>query len=139
MKPAQACASCGLSFHCPEDIASKLTVATEAGYDFVAVPIVNPRYRMPEAVAKPSLLPPPQETRPDSNSISENSVGKDDSIRRGYAFTRSDMLLSSTDWSTLIVGLVSKDLNLESRDQHVRRTAELRLKRELDFAAHLGF
>ena len=46
MKPASA--SCGLTFHCAEDLTSKLRVMTLAGYDFLATPIVHPRYRLPE-------------------------------------------------------------------------------------------
>ena len=46
MKPASA--SCGLTFHCAEDLTAKLRVMTLAGYDFLATPIVHPRYRLPE-------------------------------------------------------------------------------------------
>ena len=63
---------------------------------------------------------------------------KEKSINRGYAFTRSDLLLDSSDWSSLIVGMISRDLNLESTCQSVRRIAEERLKRELNFSVHLG-
>ena len=48
------------------------------------------------------------------------------------------MLLDSADWSSLIVGMISRDLNLESNCQSVRRIAEERLKRELNFSLHLG-
>ena len=40
-----ATASCGLTFPCPDDLESKLEVVTSSGYDFMAVPIVHPRYR----------------------------------------------------------------------------------------------
>ena len=60
------------------------------------------------------------------------------SINRGYAFTRSDLMLDSGDWSSLIVGMISRDLNLESNCQSIRRIAEERLKRELNFSIHLG-
>ena len=60
------------------------------------------------------------------------------SIKRGYAFTRSDLMLDSGDWSSLIVGMISRDLNLESNCQSIRRIAEERLKRELNFSIHLG-
>ena len=39
-----ATASCGLTFPCPDDLESKLEVVTSSGYDFMAVPIVHPRY-----------------------------------------------------------------------------------------------
>ena len=60
------------------------------------------------------------------------------SINRNYAFTRSDLLLDSGDWSSLIVGMISRDLNLESTNQSVRRISEERLTRELNFSTHLG-
>jgi hypothetical protein len=47
-------------------------------------------------------------------------------------------LLPSSEWTTLIVGVISKDLNLESRDQDIRRQACDRLAWELNFASHLG-
>ena len=47
-------------------------------------------------------------------------------------------MLDSSDWSSLIVGMISRDLNLESNCQSIRRIAEERLKRELNFSVHLG-
>jgi hypothetical protein len=47
-------------------------------------------------------------------------------------------LLPSSEWTTLIVGVISKNLNLESRDQDIRRQACDRLAWELNFASHLG-
>ena len=69
---------------------------------------------------------------------STGDSAKEKAINRGYAFTRSDLLLDSSDWSSLIVGMISRDLNLESTCQSVRRIAEERLKRELNFTVHLG-
>ena len=50
MKPASA--SCGLTFHCAEDLTVKLRVMTQTGYDFLVTPIVHPRYRVPEIICK---------------------------------------------------------------------------------------
>jgi hypothetical protein len=41
-------ASCGLVFACPADLPSAKTVAIQSGYDFLCIPIVHPRYRIPE-------------------------------------------------------------------------------------------
>jgi len=122
-------ASCGLTFPCPDDLETKLTVVTASGYDFMAVPIVHPRYRMPEKTTTPSLMTP---------ESSSSSSSKKAALPRGYAFTRSDLLLTSGDWNSLIVGIVSRDLNLESSQQKVRRAAEVRLQRELNYCVHLG-
>ena len=101
-------ASCGLSFTCPAEIFSALQVTTDSGYDFLVTPIVHPRFR----------------ARSD--------------MKRNYAFTRSDLLLSSSEWSSLVVGAVSRHLSLESPNAGVRRDAEDALQRELNFASHLG-
>lgn len=122
----RAGASCGLTFSCPADLQAAVAVATQAGYDFLALPIVHPRYRLPEVFSAASKLPGESESIEDSK------------CRRGVAFTRSDLLLTSADWSSLIVGLLSRHLNLESENAAVRRGAEETLKRELSFASHLG-
>ncbi len=104
-------ASCGLSFNCPADISSALEVATLAGFDFMALPIVHPRFRFSSQFS-------PQQ--------------------RPYSFTRSDLLLSSSEWTSLVVGIISRHLSLESSVISVRRNAEEALQKELNFAAHLG-
>ncbi len=47
-------ASCGLTFVCPADLPSAVTVTTQSGYDFLCIPIVHPRYRIPEKAISPS-------------------------------------------------------------------------------------
>ena len=47
-------ASCGLTFACPADLPSAVTVTTQSGYDFLCIPIVHPRYRIPEKSDSPS-------------------------------------------------------------------------------------
>ena len=116
-------ASCGLSFNCPDDIEAKLTVVTASGYDFMAIPIVHPRYRLPEVTKAQSLLVPD---------------GSKQVLERKCPFARSDLILTSGDWSSLVVGVISRDLNLESQLQDVRRAAEARLQRELQYCLHLG-
>lgn len=67
------------------------------------------------------------------------SGGEPKRITRNYAFTRSDLMLTSNDWSSFIVAIISRmSGQLESSDLKVRRTAEERLKRELSFCTHLG-
>ena len=76
---------------------------------FQVVPIVNPRYRI------------------DTNLKQRNSP-----------FTRPDLLLGSSDWNSLIVGRISRHLNLESSDAKVRKDSENTLQTELNYATHLG-
>ena len=80
------------------------------------------RYRMPLSVA---------------NGASEHGSAAR-VLTRNYGFTRSDLLLSSGDWSALSMGVVSRDLNLESSEKTVRKAAEERLKTELNYCVHLG-
>ena len=101
-------ASCGLGFNCPADIQSALQSTTVAGFDFLALPILNPRFRI----------------RSD--------------IQRPYSFTRSDLLLTSSEWTSLVVGIMSRHMGLESSSMSVRRTAEDAFQQELNFASHLG-
>jgi len=115
-----ATASCGLTFPCPDDLESKLEVVTSSGYDFMAVPIVHPRYRH----------------APSPGSLEDVRGPK--ILTRNYGFTRSDLLLTSGDWSTLIMGIISRDLNLESSEASVRKAAEARLQTELNYCVHLG-
>ena len=102
-------ASCGLSFNCPADIQSALQAATVSGYDFLALPIVHPRFRI--------------------SSEFQN---------RPYSITRSDLLLTSSEWTSLVVGVISRHLTLESQVLSVRKLAEEALQKELNFASHLG-
>ena len=75
---------------------------------FQVVPIVNPSYRI------------------------------DTNLKRNSAFTRPDLLLGSSEWNSLIVGRISRHLNLESTDAKVRKDSENTLQTELNYATHLG-
>eukprot|EP00096_Caligus_rogercresseyi_P011740 TRINITY_DN4721_c0_g1_i1.p1 TRINITY_DN4721_c0_g1~~TRINITY_DN4721_c0_g1_i1.p1 ORF type:complete len:624 (+),score=187.06 TRINITY_DN4721_c0_g1_i1:30-1874(+) len=92
-----------------------LEFACAHGFDFLLGPLVHPRYRQDESIFE------------DEKTI----------IRKG-PFTRSDLILSSVDWGSLFVGVLSRDVNLESSLPRVRRIAEERISRELRYAAHLG-
>ena len=77
---------------------------------FQVVPIVNPSYRIDTNLQK----------------------------QRNSAFTRPDLLLGSSEWNSLIVGQISRHLNLESTDAKVRKDSENTLQTELNYATHLG-
>ncbi len=47
-------------------------------------------------------------------------------------------MLSCGEWSSLVVGVISRHLNVESRNEIIRRSSEEALNRELNFASHLG-
>jgi hypothetical protein len=46
--------------------------------------------------------------------------------------------LPSSDWNSVIVGVLSKDLNVESADADIRSSALERLSWEMSYASHLG-
>ncbi|XP_062607204.1 protein arginine N-methyltransferase 5-like [Saccostrea cucullata] len=105
-------ASCGRDFHCCPDINTAVETACKSGFDFVCLPIVNPRY-------KREFIHGPAKNRPGP-------------------LTRSDLALSGQDWSTLIVGKTSPWLQLDSRVEVIRKNSEAGFKQELAFASHLG-
>ncbi|KAL5020885.1 hypothetical protein ScPMuIL_000040 [Solemya velum] len=104
--------SCGRDFHCCPDINTALDSACKAGFDFVCLPIVNPRY-------KREFICGPAKSRPGP-------------------LTRSDLALTSSDWNTLIVGKISPWIQVDSCVPHIQRNSEAALKQELVFASHLG-
>jgi protein arginine N-methyltransferase 5 len=105
--------SCGQEFsHVPE-LQNLITQTAEAGFDFVTVPIVNPRY--------------------------EREFNEDKSAsKRTGPFTRADILLASTDWSSLVVGKLSPTIDVDSEVEYIRKNSESRLFQELRYASHLG-
>lgn len=104
--------SCGRDFHCCPDINTALDTACKSGFDFVCLPIVNPRY-------KREFIYGPAKDRPG-------------------AVTRSDLVLTGQDWSSLIVGKTSPWIQMNSRVDVIRKNSEAAFKQELAFASHLS-
>ncbi|XP_072024146.1 protein arginine N-methyltransferase 5-like [Amphiura filiformis] len=104
--------SCGRDLHCVPDISGSTQLASLAGFDFVAMPVVHPRFKREFLEGK----------------------AKD---RQG-AFARSDLLLSSQDWSSLVVGKISPWLQTDSNDDVIRKNSQAALKQELAYTAHLS-
>lgn len=104
--------SCGLDLGTVPDLPSAISDATDAGYQFVFVPIVHPRWR---------------------RELISGAAAK-----RNSAFTRSDMILSSQDWSTLVVGRLSvTHMDLDCKNEARRRHCEQMFVEELSYASHL--
>ncbi|XP_069112607.1 protein arginine N-methyltransferase 5-like [Argopecten irradians] len=104
--------SCGRDYHCCPDINTTLDNVCKSGFDFVCLPIVNPRY-------KREFIYGPAKDRPG-------------------AMTRSDLVLTGQDWNTLIVGKVSPWIQLDSKVDTIRKNSEVAFKQELAYASHLG-
>uniref|UniRef100_A0A182NAP2 Protein arginine N-methyltransferase n=1 Tax=Anopheles dirus TaxID=7168 RepID=A0A182NAP2_9DIPT len=52
-------------------------------------------------------------------------------------FTRSDLLLSSTQWLNRVICRIGDNLHLDSPIDHIRRQAERTIRQEMSFAEHL--
>ncbi|XP_031565101.1 protein arginine N-methyltransferase 5-like [Actinia tenebrosa] len=89
--------SCGRDLTCVPDLVVALNSASQSGFDFICAPICHPRYK------REFIDPIPQ---------------------RSKAFTRADLVLTTQDWSTLVVGKVSPWINLDSHNDIVRKNSE---------------
>lgn len=93
------------------DIVEALNEASRCGFDFIVAPLVHPRYRRRK------------------NPQFEGATAP---------FTRSDLLLSSGQWSGRVVGTVSPWINPDSANPTLRDDSAAALRQELDWAYHLG-
>jgi protein arginine N-methyltransferase 5 len=107
--------SCGRDLGCVTDLLSALDKAGKCGFDFVSIPLVHPRYKRDFVK---------------SNGTHGGNVTE--------PLTRNDMLLSSGDWMSMIVGKISPWIHLESHDQQVRENSLKVLREELVFSTHLN-
>nr|CAG4635316.1 EOG090X028A [Artemia franciscana] len=57
---------------------------------------------------------------------------------RSCPFTRADLILSSQDWSSIVVGKLSNYINVDSICPSTRENYEQQLLQELAYASHLG-
>lgn len=105
--------SCGLEMAAVPELQTLITSTAESGFDFITIPIVNPRFEREFQLDKPA------------------------SARTG-PLTRSDLLLASSDWGSLVVGRVSPTIDTDSPLPTVRANSEARLAQEMKYASHLG-
>jgi len=105
--------SCGLEVSHVPDLQTCIATSAEAKYDFVVVPIVHPRLEREFHPAKPASS-------------------------RGGPLTRSDLLLASSDWSSVVVGRLSPSIDVDSKISHVRKRSVAQLEQELRYCSHLG-
>lgn len=115
---------CGLLSECVPDIVAELSFARHSGFDFLVTPLSHPRYKR---TLYQSTFSQPSSPSPAPLFIPQ----------RNEAFTRSDMLMSSGDWST-IVGMVSNWIELDSEVSSIRRNSEMVYKQEMSWASHLS-
>ncbi|KAG0166963.1 Protein arginine N-methyltransferase 5 [Apophysomyces sp. BC1034] len=119
MNPSRACPVGLLTTDYYDNLNTFIHEATEAGHDFIATPIAQPRFQRvlgEEGITKESL----------------------DIWRDSPHFERDDLILKSADWADAVVGVLSNWLQLDSTNELPRVNSELALKQELAWACHLG-
>eukprot|EP01113_Clastostelium_recurvatum_P032186 TRINITY_DN4095_c0_g1_i1.p1 TRINITY_DN4095_c0_g1~~TRINITY_DN4095_c0_g1_i1.p1 ORF type:complete len:640 (+),score=181.99 TRINITY_DN4095_c0_g1_i1:34-1953(+) len=102
--------SVGIELNAVPDIVQALEDARMEKFDFVCIPLVHPRYE-----------------RDFSGTVD-----------RFEAFTRSDMLLNSNTWSSVVVGKLSSWINPDSDCETMRYNSRKAYKQELAWASHLA-
>jgi len=101
--------SCGLEADVPSDIRECLQQAHTDGFHFIVTHTIHPRFFRELLGKKPPHL-----------------------------ITRTDRLLTSTDWNRLIVGKLTPLVDVDSEIEHVAANSKAMLNQELGFASHLG-
>ena len=87
--------SCGVEFSAVPDLNQTLDDARAHSFEFILIPLVNPRYER-------NLIKTAKSDEP---------------------FTRSDMLLNSSQWGNIVVGKISSWLQLDSPLEKTRLNA----------------
>ncbi|CAM9392438.1 unnamed protein product, partial [Scytosiphon promiscuus] len=101
----------GFDTNCVPDLNALLDDARQDHFDFVAIPLVHPRFK-------------------------RDALGV--SSKREDPLTRSDFLLDSRQWSSLIVGKISEWLDMDSPCEESAWASELAFKQEMAWATHLA-
>jgi protein arginine N-methyltransferase 5 len=102
--------SCGIDLGSVPDILQVLNDAKADKFDFTCIPIAHPRYN-------------------------RDFTGD---VERFEPWTRSDMLLNSTTWSSVVVGKISPWIDLDSSDEEICYNSRRAFKQEIAWATHLS-
>ncbi|PRP88838.1 hypothetical protein PROFUN_00306 [Planoprotostelium fungivorum] len=100
----------GVELNCVPDLVTQLEEYRRE-FDFITVPLAHPR---------------------NERDMSEGAIVEEE------PFARSDMLLSSGQWGSLIIGKISPWIDLDSKDVYNRKNSERVLLQELSWASHLN-
>eukprot|EP00189_Rhodosorus_marinus_P013204 CAMPEP_0184744622 /NCGR_PEP_ID=MMETSP0315-20130426/7327_1 /TAXON_ID=101924 /ORGANISM="Rhodosorus marinus, Strain UTEX LB 2760" /LENGTH=610 /DNA_ID=CAMNT_0027216379 /DNA_START=105 /DNA_END=1938 /DNA_ORIENTATION=- len=108
----------GLEVQALPSIRPKLEAMEAIGADFVVGPLVHPRYERGAS-------------EPDFSTDAPR-------IERNDPFTRSDMELSSSEWSSGFIGKLSPWIRCDSSSRRLSLMSEAALMQEIAFAKHLA-
>eukprot|EP01121_Diplochlamys_sp_Union-15-3_P004431 TRINITY_DN1457_c0_g1_i1.p1 TRINITY_DN1457_c0_g1~~TRINITY_DN1457_c0_g1_i1.p1 ORF type:complete len:617 (+),score=84.84 TRINITY_DN1457_c0_g1_i1:91-1941(+) len=105
----------GVLRYCVPDLSNAVHELTDKQLDFICVPLAHPRFER-------------RLTKVSGNTLS-----------RQLPFTRSDVLLGSNHWSTVIVGMISPWISFDDSDLQVNLSNNrLALDEEISWAKHLS-
>lgn len=104
---------CGVETAFSDDVPETLRDNLGNGFDFVLMPLTDPKYR-------------PSQTEEDLNGPCVPP------------FAGSDLVLCPAQWNSHVVGKVSSWIDLDSDDEVLRMDSETVLKQEIAWAAHLS-
>ncbi|EGC38677.1 hypothetical protein DICPUDRAFT_28207 [Dictyostelium purpureum] len=108
--------SCGVELETVVNILNDIERAYQLDYHFLILPISHPRF---------------------NRDFTALSLGN--SFSNKAPFTRSDVLLPSNYWKSVVVGKVSESVvDCDSSDYHIRVNSIKTLKQEISWAAHLS-
>lgn len=101
--------SCAIQTECPGSIQEALNEASEEGYHFIVTYIIHPKY-----------------------------VRDTENKNQPQAISRTDRILTGSEWNRLIVGMLTPTINVDSEIPFIRESNTRLLRQELGFAGHLG-
>ncbi|MQL94125.1 hypothetical protein Taro_026774 [Colocasia esculenta] len=104
---------CGAETEFDDDMPQVLTHNLSGGFDFVVAPLLDPNYR-------PSM------------------VKKNNNGTAVLPFAASDLVVAPSQWSSHVVGKISSWIDLDSKDEQLRKDSEITLKQEIAWASHLS-
>ncbi|CAH1183862.1 unnamed protein product [Phaedon cochleariae] len=100
--------SVGIFCSCPTNIKGAIESMLEYGYHFIVTQLAHPNY-----------------TREVQSKVPR-------------AIGRTDRVLKSSEWSRLLVGQLSPNIDVDSEVDHIREHSTDLMNQELGFASHLG-
>ncbi|KAH3763290.1 protein arginine N-methyltransferase 1.5 [Pelomyxa schiedti] len=129
--------SVGVDTNFAPNLVQTLTDYRTGGFDFCCLPLCHPRNRrqlVPYPKANSSTTPGDEGAS--SPATAPQSAGPQN-LTEDEAWTRSDMLLDSSQWTTVVVGKMSSWLDFESEDYFIRLNSEKVFWQEAQWAIHL--
>lgn len=127
--------SLGVETPIVSDIVDHIIEITQQQFDFAVVPIFHPRHIRNFPAFHPDDL---EEISAHFDVSIHDDLSSQQKAAEAKPLTRSDLLLSTDQWTCYVVGKTSPWLNLESSDFSFRQISRKTLSEELNWATHLN-